>query len=187
MNKDRSKNSVPSVSIRHELQPGDVGYLTYLHGIIYAEEQGWDHTFDAYVAGPLAEFAMSYSSQERIWIVEREEKIVGSIAIVKFSEDEAQLRWLLLDPCVRGFGLGRRLVEEAVEFCRVFGYSSVFLWTVEALKIATELYRSLGFENTLEKTHEQWGSIVTEVRYDLELKEMHSGRPAFVDEMKVFG
>jgi hypothetical protein len=75
-----------SISIRHHLSPGDVGYIIYLHGILYAPEQGWDHTFDSYVAIPLAEFAKSHSSAERSWIVEKERRIVWSTAIVKFSE-----------------------------------------------------------------------------------------------------
>jgi GNAT superfamily N-acetyltransferase len=124
------------ISIRNDLQPGDVGYITYLHGILYAPEQGWDHTFDAYVAIPLSEFAKSHSSRERIWIAEKEGRIVGSVAIVKFSEKVAQLRWLLLDPEVRGQGLGRRLVEESLNFCRKAEYSSVFLWTVNTLPLA---------------------------------------------------
>jgi N-acetylglutamate synthase-like GNAT family acetyltransferase len=158
------------VSIRHDLRPGDVGYMTYLHGTLYAPEQGWDHTFDAYVAIPLAEFAKSKSPRERIWIVEKEGRIIGSAAIVKFSEKEAQLRWLLLHPKVRGRGLGRRLVEDALDFCRDVGYSSVFLWTVNTLPIAAQLYQSVGFKQTDELTHELWGSTVTEVRYELALK-----------------
>ena len=158
------------VSIRHDLRPGDVGYVTYLHGTLYAPEQGWDHTFDAYVAIPLAEFAKSKSPRERIWIVEKEGRIIGSAAIVKFSEKEAQLRWLLLHPEVRGRGLGRRLVEDALDFCRDIGYSSVFLWTVNTLPIAAQLYQSVGFKQTDELTHELWGSTVTEVRYELALK-----------------
>jgi N-acetylglutamate synthase-like GNAT family acetyltransferase len=158
------------ISIRHDLRPGDVGYITYLHGILYAPDQGWNHTFDAYVAIPLAEFAKSKSFRESIWIVEKEGRIVGSAAIVKFSEKEAQLRWLLLDPEVRGQGLGRRLVKEALDFCREAGYSSVFLWTVNTLPIAAQLYQSVGFRQTQELTHELWGSVVTEVRYELSLK-----------------
>lgn len=158
------------ISIRNDLYPGDVGYITYMHGILYAPEQGWDHTFDSYVAIPLAKFAKSHSSRERIWIVEKEGRIVGSVAIVKFSEKEAQLRWLLLDPEVRGYGLGRRLLEEALDFCRKAEYSSVFLWTVNTLPVAAMLYRSVGFKQTEELTHELWGSVVTEVRYDLALK-----------------
>jgi len=129
-----------------------------------------DSTFDAYVAIPLAEFAKSHSSRERIWISEKDKRIVGSIAIVKHSDIEAQLRWLLLDPQVRGQGLGRRLLREALDFCRDAGYSFVFLWTVDTLPIATKLYQSVGFKKTQEVTHEMWGSVVTEVRYDLALK-----------------
>ncbi len=156
----RKPFSDQSISIRHDLRPGDVGYITYLHGILYAPEQGWDHTFDAYVAIPLAEFARSNSLRERIWIVEDEEKIIGSVAVVKFSDREAQLRWLLLDPAVRGRGIGRKLVEEALDFCRDAGYPSVFLWTVNTLPIAANLYQSVGFERRDELTHKIWGSTV---------------------------
>jgi len=165
-----SNNLKSPISIRHELHPGDVGYITYLHGKIYAEEQGWDHTFDAYVAIPLSEFSKSHSYRERIWIVERDEKLVGSAAVVNFSESEAQLRWLLLDRSVRGIGLGRQLVEEALKFSSDAGYSDMFLWTVKALTTATKLYESFGFRKTQEETHKIWGGLVTEVRYDLKLK-----------------
>jgi GNAT superfamily N-acetyltransferase len=158
------------ISIRHNLQPGDVGYITYMHGTLYAREKGWDHTFDAYVAIPLSEFARSQSSRERIWITEKEGRILGSVAIVKFSEGEAQLRWLLLDPSIRGQGIGRRLVGEALDFCREAGYSSVFLWTVNTLMAAINLYQSFGFRKTQEQTHELWGDIVTEVKYELGLR-----------------
>ena len=77
--------SLPSVSIRHHLLPADIGYITYLHAVLYAPQQGWDHTFDSYVAIPLAEFAMRHSPQERIWIVESNGRIMGCVAIVKFS------------------------------------------------------------------------------------------------------
>jgi N-acetylglutamate synthase-like GNAT family acetyltransferase len=159
-----------SISIRHNMLSGDIGYITYLHGILYGPEQGWDYTFDCYVAIPLAEFAKSHSSAERIWIVEKEGRIMGCTAIVKFSENTAQLRWLLLHPDLRGLGLGRKLVEEALAFCRGDGYSSVFLWTVSTLQAAARLYRSVGFRETEKATHELWGSLVTEVKYELELR-----------------
>jgi N-acetylglutamate synthase-like GNAT family acetyltransferase len=164
------KPSEPSISIRQHLLPGDVGYITYLHAVIYAPEQGWDHTFDSYVAIPLAQFAMRHSPLERIWIAEKEGRIVGSVAIVKFSEKAAQLRWLILHPEVRGHGLGRKLVEEALAFSRKAGYSFVFLWTVSTLPAAAGLYRSTGFRETEKVTHELWGRVVTEVKYELELE-----------------
>ena len=160
----------PPVSVRSNLQPGDVGYIVYLHGTIYSREQGFDYTFDSYVAGPLAEFARSCSPRERIWIVESDGKIVGSVAVVRFSDDRAQLRWFLLDPCVRGLGIGRMLLGKALEFCRSAGYSSVFLWTVDALKPAMNLYQSHGFEPAQELTHELWGKVITEIKYELMLR-----------------
>lgn len=158
-----------NISIRHNLQPGDIGYITYLHGVLYAKECGWDHTLEAYVAPPLAKFATSQTSRERIWIVEKDGEIAGSIAIVESSKTEAQLRWLLLCEEVRGYGIGRLLVEEAVAFCRECGYSSVFLWTVRGLAAAAHLYESAGFQLTEEKTHEIWGAMLTEQRFDLKL------------------
>lgn len=159
-----------NVSIRNQLKPGDIGYLTYLHGILYANEYGWDYTFEAYVAGPLAEFSKTHNDRERIWIVEKDRQVSGSIAIVAASEKEAQLRWMLLTPDLRGQGLGRFLVEETLEFCKAQGYASIFLWTVSLLTPATRLYQSVGFQLTEQKTHRIWGVELTEQRYDLTLE-----------------
>ena len=88
-----SRDALPAgVTIRCDLRPGDIGYLIYLHGILYAQEYGWDATFDAYVAGPLAEFAESRTDRGRIWIVEKDGTVAGSIAIVEVSQKQAQLR-----------------------------------------------------------------------------------------------
>jgi len=167
---DINQTELPAgVSIRRELKPGDIGYLTYLHGTLYATECGWDHTFEAYVAGPLSEFAKSHTAREQIWLVEKEGTLAGSIAIVQAAQESAQLRWLLLHPDLRGYGLGRILMEEAIRFCRKHGYRSIFLWTESRLTAAANLYRATGFQLTEEKTHELWGTVVTEQRYDLKL------------------
>ncbi|HTP13916.1 MAG TPA: GNAT family N-acetyltransferase [Bacteroidota bacterium] len=157
----------PNITVRHEFRPGDIGFLTYLHGTLYAKDSGWDHTFEAYVAGPLSEFAKSHSAREKIWLLDRDATLAGSIAIVEASRDAAQLRWLLLHPDLRGKGLGRFLMDQALQFCRAQKYRSVFLWTEASLLAAAGLYASAGFRLTEEKTHEFWGSTVTEQRYEL--------------------
>ncbi len=159
----------PNIKIRHDLKPGDIGYIAYLHGVLYAEEYGWDYTFEAYVAGPLAEFAKSYGERERIWIVERDGMVAGSLAIIEASKEEAQLRWFLLHPDLRGQGIGRILIEEAIRFCKDSAYSLVYLWTVSALTQAAKLYLSAGFRPTEDNTRKLWGATVTEQRYDLDL------------------
>jgi GNAT superfamily N-acetyltransferase len=159
----------PGIAMRSALRPGDIGYVIYLHGSLYAAEYGWDHTFEAYVAGPLAEFSRSHSDRERIWLVEQDEKVAGSIAIVETSTDEAQLRWFLLHPQLRGKGIGRALMNEAISFCRESHYHRVFLWTECSLTAAARLYESSGFQLIEENRHELWGKLVTEQKYELSL------------------
>jgi len=159
----------PNVTIRHDFKPGDIDFLASLHGTLYANDCGWDKSFESYVAGPLSEFASSRTGRERIWLVEMNSRIAGSIAIVRSSEEAAQLRWFLLHPDLRGRGIGRYLIGDALKFCREQHYPSVFLWTEVSLVAAAHLYKSVGFHLTKEKRHEQWGMLVTEQRYDLAL------------------
>jgi len=156
--------------IRHYLEPGDIGYLIYLHGILYARECGYDQNFEAYVANGLAEFVQSFNpDKDRIWVAEIDDQIVGSIAIAGASRLEAQLRWFLVHPDYRRLGLGRELMKEALLFCKERKYKTIFLWTTSELSVARHLYISVGFRKTEEKTHKIWGKEVTEERYDLHL------------------
>ena len=160
---------VAGISVRNDLKPGDMGSIVYLHGTLYAREYGFDSSFEPYVAAPFAEFALSRNNRSKIWIVEHESEVRGSMAIVEHSADSAQLRWLILHPDIRGFGLGKRLVEEGIGFCREKGYSSIFLWTVGHLDTATHIYQSEGFELKGEKSHRIWGVNLTEQKYILKL------------------
>jgi len=91
------------------------------------------------------------------------------MAIVEHSKTKAQLRWLLLHPDIRGKGLGKWLMDDAIAFCRSKDYSSIFLWTEDLLEPAAKLYKLKGFQLTEEKTHEIWGAELTEQRYKLKL------------------
>lgn len=158
------------IKVRRGLKPGDLGYITYLHGLIYEKEYNLDITFESYVAKPLREFALKKDNpRENIWIVEKFGEICGCVAIVEHDLCTAQLRWLILAPDVRGIGLGRHLVEWALEFCRENGYCSVFLWTFSELEAAAHIYMTSGFRLSDEKTHVIWGKKVTEQKYELKL------------------
>jgi GNAT superfamily N-acetyltransferase len=158
-----------SVSIRTTLKPGDLGAIVHLHGTMYAQEYGFDPSFEAYVAGPLSEFVRAGSCRERIWIAEQVGQIIGCIAIVAASQTTAQLRWFLVVPNARGAGLGKRLLNEAVRFSKESGYQSVFLWTVSALKAAAHLYQLAGLRKVEEKPGRMWGVDVVEKKYELVL------------------
>jgi len=160
-----------NVTLRTDLRPGDLGTMVYLHGTVYAREHGYDHTFEAYVAGPLAEFARSASARERLWIAERNRRIVGCIAVVAASPQVAQLRWFLVDPSARGMGIGKKLLHEAVAFCADCQYGSIILWTVSALTAAAHLYRLIGFKKVEERPGRLGGVDVIEERYELLLAD----------------
>jgi GNAT superfamily N-acetyltransferase len=157
------------VSVRTDLRPGDVGSVVRLHGIIHGRECGFDTTFEAYVAAPLAEFVIAASPRERLWLAERAGEFVGCVAIVASAPEAAQLRWFLVDPSARGAGLGRRLLGEALSFARAAGYRSVLLWTVSTLSAAAHLYRAAGFRLAEERPGRRWGVDVVEQRYELAL------------------
>jgi GNAT superfamily N-acetyltransferase len=109
------------------------------------------------------------SDRERLWIAERDDRLIGSIAIVAAGPETAQLRWFLIDPSARGTGLGKRLLREAIAFSRDCGYTRITLWTVSTLTVAGHLYRSAGFEKVEERPDRQWSVDVVEEKYELRL------------------
>jgi len=158
-----------SIALRTQLRPGDIGSIVRMHGVLYASEHGFDETFEAYVAGPLSEFVRAGAARERLFIAERDGRLVGCAAIVGASADVAQLRWFLVDPEARGAGLGRTLLGECMSFARNCGYTSLILWTVSALAAAAHLYRAIGFRKIEEKPGRHWGVDVVEEKYELTL------------------
>lgn len=157
------------ITLRTHLLPGDLGTIVRMHGLLYAQECHFDPTFEAYVAGPLAAFVRTGSLRERLWLAERDGRLVGCVAIVAAAEDTAQLRWFLVDPSVRGQGLGTRLLRAAITFAQEQGYRRILLWTVSALAAAARLYRAAGFQKTAEKPGHVWGVEVVEEKYELAL------------------
>lgn len=163
----RFNNVSKGYTIRTYLKPGDVGYITYYHGIMYAKEHGWDHTFEAYVAEPLSKFSLTQNDNERIWIVENPDKILGSITLVQKSETHAQLRWFFMDPILRGQGVGNELMNLFFDFAKQKKYKSIELWTVKGLEPAKALYVKFGFKVTEEAPpREMWGANLIEQKYE---------------------
>ena len=156
------------VIIRTTMEPGDIGYVIYLHGTLYAREYSLDRTFEGGVAERLGEFAKQYDPRKDFWAVaELDGRIIGSIVIHGLADNTALLRFFLLHPDARGRGIGRELMSKAVGFCRERGFQKVALWTISELKAAAHLYREFGFVLTREKTHDIWGPTRTEQEYEL--------------------
>jgi len=147
--------------IRHDLRPGDLGRVIALHGEVYRQWPGFGLEFEAFVARTIAEYGLENGFNGRIWLLERErpdgpDELVGCCAIALRSESLAQLRWVLLDAGLHGGGLGRRLVETALDYCRESGIDRVFLETTDGLEASSALYRRLGFRETANEVVPMW-------------------------------
>ncbi|MFC3285707.1 bifunctional helix-turn-helix transcriptional regulator/GNAT family N-acetyltransferase [Litchfieldella rifensis] len=151
-------------------QPGDIGWIIHRQAILYAHEYGWDETYEALIAEILGQFVKRFDPQyERSWIAEREGAIVGSVFVVRQSDDVAKLRLLYVEPSARGLGIGKRLVEECIRFARAKGYRRLTLWTNDVLVSARRIYQTAGFRLAEEEPHHSFGKDLVGQHWDLEL------------------
>jgi GNAT superfamily N-acetyltransferase len=140
-------------------RPGDLGWIIERNASVYAEEFGWDETYEALVARIVADFAGGRDpSREAAWVAELDGRRAGCVMCMSDSApDTARLRLLLVDPGARGHRLGGRLVEECVDFARGAGYRAIVLWTNDVLTAARHIYQRAGFELIKEEQHHSFG------------------------------
>jgi DNA-binding MarR family transcriptional regulator/GNAT superfamily N-acetyltransferase len=164
------KDKAPPAIVLRRHQPGDIGWITHRQGKLYAEEYGWDETYEALVAEILAAFVKNFDARrERAWIAEMDGAIVGSVFLVKQSDAIAKLRLLYVEPEARGLGLGKRLVDECIAFARGTGYRALTLWTNDVLSTARHLYETAGFRLVSQGRHKSFGKNLVGQTWELAL------------------
>ena len=130
-------DTAPQISLMTGYQPGMIGRIAQMHGEYYARH----HDFGAFFEGKVAS------------------------GVADLGQQEAHLRWFILDDSCRGTGIGRRLLSEAMAFCDSRQFSAVQLWTFKGLDAARKLYESFGFTLIREWQGEQWGKVMTEQQF----------------------
>jgi DNA-binding MarR family transcriptional regulator/GNAT superfamily N-acetyltransferase len=163
------KAAAPSYILRTH-QPGDIGWIIHRHAVLYAEEYGWDETFEALVAKIAAAFIENFDHRrERCWIAERDGEIVGSVLLVRDAVEVAKLRLLYVEQKARGLGVGSRLVAECIGFARRSGYRRLTLWTNDILVSARRIYEAAGFSLVREEPHHSFGRDLVGQYWELPL------------------
>lgn len=160
----------PLVVLR-KLQIGDIGWVAHRQGILYAQEYGWDGTFEALVAEIAAQFVKNFDpAWENAWIAESDGQVLGSVFLVRVSGQEAKLRLLYVEPQARGCGLGRRLTQECIAFAKARGYDKLTLWTNDILHAARRIYQEAGFVLVSEEQHHSFGHDLVGQYWALDLQ-----------------
>jgi len=160
----------PPAAILRGPRPGDMGWVVQSHGALYAAEYGFDSSFEGLVAEITAKFLASFdASRERCWIAELDGAQVGSIFLVRHSDDVAKIRLLIVDPAGRGQRLGQRLVAECIAFAKASGYRKITLWTQSILLAARKIYQDAGFVLVATEPHRSFGQSLIGETWELEL------------------
>jgi DNA-binding MarR family transcriptional regulator/N-acetylglutamate synthase-like GNAT family acetyltransferase len=153
------------------LQLGDIGWIIHRQAVLYAQEYGWDWTYEGLASCILGAFVAEFdASREDSWVAERDGAIVGSIFLMKSDNPGiAKLRLLYVDPKARGAGVGRRLVETCVARARELEYRALTLWTNDILVAARRLYQAAGFRLVSEAPHHAFGHDLVGQTWTLDL------------------
>lgn len=149
---------------------GTIGRISELHGTYYNEHWGFGLYFEAKVATELSEFLLRYDKNcDGIWIAILNNRVEGSIIIdgIHSENEGAHLRWFIISDTLRGKGVGRKLINRAIHFCKGKGYKKIYLWTFEGLNAARRLYEEVGFQLIKQQNGVQWGTTVNEQYFEL--------------------
>lgn len=160
---------LPGVLLRPP-RPGDYGWIIARHGAIYAQEYGWDITFEGLVAGLVSDFVKSHDpARERCWIADLGGEPVGSVFCTRKDDETAKLRMLIVDEKARGHGVGSLLVDACMDFARTAGYRQMTLWTNDVLTAARKLYAARGWTMVGAEPVHAFGQPMVSETWDVQL------------------
>jgi len=149
----------------------DVDFIIHGQLELYEKEYGFTSAiWKEYIKNGVHELVNQFDNKrDCIYILEHNGVTSGCSAIKHIDEMTAQFRFLFLDSKIRGFGLGYKLLDMSIDFCKENEYKHVFLWTFSTLHAARCLYKNKGFRITETKENNDWGTPILEELWEIEL------------------
>jgi GNAT superfamily N-acetyltransferase len=165
---DRKDDAAEIVLRPHAV--GDMGWIIHRQAVLYAEDYGWDVTYEGLIAQICGDFIRNFiPGKEFCWVAEQQGRILGSVFLVRQDDKTGKLRLLYVEPSARGSGLGKRLVAACIEGAREAGYSKLVLWTNDVLAAARNIYQRAGFQLVEEERHHSFGKDLVGQNWELDL------------------
>ncbi len=162
--------SINDISIRTDLQPGDIGYVIFMHGHLYKKEFDYGLQFEQYVASGLIEFYNQFDPEkDKVWICEHQNKIIGFMLLMHRPDNAAQLRYFILEQPYRGIGLGKKLMNLFMQHLKSKAFKYAYLLTTQEQEAAIALYKKHGFTLTEKRSAAIFGKPLNEEKYELQL------------------
>lgn len=123
----------------------DAPQVVRIIGDVFAE---YSFIFEAADEVPdLLAFASHYDHPDHELLVAcLEDQVVGSIAVLRLDATTSEIKRLYLRPAQRGQGLGRALLQAALDWSRERGMQQVVLWSDTRFTLAHRLYERAGFQ-----------------------------------------
>jgi GNAT superfamily N-acetyltransferase len=161
---------VHDVVVRRELGLGDVDAIGDLHDRVYRSEYGagerWVQMIRSAIERAVQRGKRALGS---VWLVERDGRLIGSLALVLECPRVGKLDWFVLDADLRGRGLDRRLVSELIAEARSREMEKLKIDTFTKLTAAARIYRAAGFSVVWQQATDWHGERVIHELYELTL------------------
>jgi Acetyltransferase (GNAT) family. len=153
-----------------DLEIGDAGWIVARHAEIYAAEAGFDLSFEAQVAEHMSRFIRTRDpARERAFIACLGGRRVGCLLCTRMGDESARISVFLVEPEMRCRGIGRHLLQQAMNFARAHGYASLCFWTFNGHHTSESLYVSSGFRRVTSHPAHSFGRDVIEQEWEIVL------------------
>ena len=166
-----AKEPAPVVLRPH--RTGDMGWIVHRQAVLYAEEYGWDNSYEALVSEITGDFLRNLQARSRILLGGRAgwQRSSAQSSLWKARPGMAKLRLLYVEPCrTRDRGSAGRLVDECIAFARAKAMSaSIFGPIASHRQRGGSMREPLAFKLLSEEPHQSFGQNLVGETWSLPL------------------